>query len=154
MDEAIVNKAGIAPLQPALDKIAALKDKSQLPELVAGLQRIVRPANLNFIDAQYQGILFGIYNGPDFDDARVNIGTLDQSGMNMPSREFYLNDDEKSKEIREKYVKHVARMLELSGESKEQAGRTLGRCWRWRRPWRKRQWTSWCAAIRRTSTTR
>lgn len=123
MDEAAVNKAGITPLKPALDKIAALKDKSQLPELVASLQLIVRPANLNFIEAQYQGILFGIYSGPDFDDARVSIGTLDQSGMNMPSREFYLNDDEKSKEIREKYVKHVARMLDLSGESKEQAAK-------------------------------
>jgi putative endopeptidase len=121
MDEAAINKAGIAPLKPALDKIAAIKDKAQLPEVVASLQQIVRPANLNFIDAQYQGILFGIYNGPDFDDARVNIGTLDQSGMNMPSREFYLNDDDKSKEIREKYRTHVARMLELSGESKEQA---------------------------------
>jgi len=123
MDETAINKAGITPLKPALDKIAAMKDKSQLPEIVASLQLSVRPANLNFIDAQYQGILFGIYNGPDFDDARVNIGTLDQSGMNMPSREFYLNDDDKSKEIREKYVKHVARMLELSGESKEQAAK-------------------------------
>jgi putative endopeptidase len=123
MDEAAINKAGITPLKPALDKIAAMKDKSQLPEIVASLQLSVRPANLNFIDAQYQGILFGIYNGPDFDDARVNIGTLDQSGMNMPSREFYLNDDDKSKEIREKYRKHVAQMLELSGESKEQAAK-------------------------------
>jgi putative endopeptidase len=121
MDEAAINKAGIAPLKPALDQIFALKDKSQLPELIASLQQIVRPANLNFIDAQYQGILFGIYNAPDLEDARVNIGALDQSGMNMPSREFYLNDDDKSKEIREKYRTHVARMLELSGESKQQA---------------------------------
>jgi putative endopeptidase len=121
MDEEAINKAGITPLKPALDKIAALKDKSQLPELIANLHQIIRPANLNFIDAQYQGILFGIYNGPDFDDARVNIGGLDQSGMNMPSREFYLSDDDKSKEIREKYRTHVARMLELSGEPKQQA---------------------------------
>jgi putative endopeptidase len=121
MDEAAINKAGIAPLKPALDRIAALKEKSQLPELIAGLHQIIRPANLNFIDAQYQGILFGVYNSPDFDDARVNVGALDQSGMNMPSREFYLKDDDKSKEIREKYRTHVARMLELSGESKEQA---------------------------------
>jgi putative endopeptidase len=121
MDEAAINQAGITPLKPALDQIFALKDKAQLPELVASLHQIIRPANLNFIDAQYQGILFGIYNGPDFDDARVNIGGLDQSGMNMPSREFYLNDDDKSKEIREKYRTHVARMLELSGEAKQQA---------------------------------
>jgi putative endopeptidase len=121
MNEAAVNQAGIAPLRPALDRIAGLKDKGQLPEVVARLHQMIRPANLNFIDAQYQGILFGIFSGPDFDDARMNIGVLDQSGMNMPSREFYLNDDEKSKEIREKYRTHVARMLELSGESKQQA---------------------------------
>ena len=121
MNEAAINQAGLSPLKPDLDRIAALKNKSQLPELVAHLQQIVRPANLNFIDAQYQGVLFGIYNGPDFDDARMNIGVLDQSGMNMPSREFYLNDDDKSKEIREKYRDHVARMLELSGESSQQA---------------------------------
>lgn len=121
MDEAAINKAGIAPLKPALDRIAGLKDKSQLPELIASLHQIIRPANLNFIDAQYQGILFGVYNSPDFDDARVNVGALDQSGMNMPSREFYLRDDDKSKEIREKYRTHVARMLELSGEGKAQA---------------------------------
>jgi len=121
MDEAAIDKAGLAPLKHDLERITALKDKSQLPELVAHLQQIVRPANLNFIDAQYQGVLFGIFNGRDFDDARMNIGVLDQSGMNMPSREFYLNDDEKSKEIRQKYRTHVAAMLVLSGESRQQA---------------------------------
>jgi endothelin-converting enzyme/putative endopeptidase len=121
MDEATVNRAGIAPLQPALDRIAALQDKAQLPRLVAELQQLVRPANLNFIDAQYQGILFGLYNAPDFDDARVNLGVLDQSGVNLPSRDFYLNEDDKSKQIREQYVQHVARMLGLSGESRPQA---------------------------------
>ena len=68
----------------------------------------------------------------------------------MPSREFYLNDDDKSKEIREKYVKHVAQMLELSGESKEKRRRMPHQCWRWRRHWRRRRWTSWCGAIQRT----
>ena len=123
MDEAAINKAGIGSLKPTLDRIAGMKDKAQLPEQIAGLHQMIRPANLNFIDAQYQGILFGIYSGPDFDDARMNVGVLDQSGLNMPSREFYLKDDEKSKEIREKYRQHVARMLELSGESKEQAAK-------------------------------
>src|ERR1700757_3307235 len=126
MDEATINKAGIAPLKPDLDRIAALKNKAQLPELIASLHQIVRPANLNFIDAQYQGILFGIYNGPQFDDARMNIGVLDQSGMNMPSREFYLNDDEKSKEIRQKYVAHVGRMLELAGGAEGSGGGGCG----------------------------
>src|SRR5262249_51374452 len=75
----------------------------------------------NFVEAQYNGILFGLYAQPDFDDARVNLPTLDQSGMNLPGREFYLNDDDKSKEIRSLYVEHVAKMLGLSGVKSAQA---------------------------------
>ncbi len=123
MDETVINKAGVEPLQPLLDRIAKLNSKSQLPELIAAIHQSIRPANLNFIDAQYQGVLFGIYNSPDFDNAALMLAALDQSGMAMPSREFYLNNDDKSKQIREKYVKHVARLLELSGESTTQAAK-------------------------------
>lgn len=121
MDVATIDKLGITPLKPELDRIARLQDKSQLPELVASIHQIIRPANLNFIDAQYLGVLFGIYAMPDFDDASSMLAALDQSGMGMPSREFYLNDDAKSKAIRENYVKHITKMLELSGESPAQA---------------------------------
>ena len=120
-DEAAIDKAGIAPLQPTLESIAKLHDKSQLPALIARLHQMIRPANLNFIDAQYQGILFGLYAAPGFDDASTNLAVLDQSGMSMPSREFYLKDDDKSKQIREQYVQHVTRMLQLSGEPQAQA---------------------------------
>jgi len=51
----------------------------------------------------------------------MTLAVLDQSGMNLPSREFYLKDDDKSKQIREQYRKHVAKMLELSGEPSAQA---------------------------------
>ena len=121
MDEAAIDKAGVAPLQPMLDRIANLKDKSQLPELVASIHQVIRPADLNFIDAQYQGVLFGLYAWPDFDNAKSMLAALDQSGMGMPGREFYLNDDEKSKQIRDQYLKYVARLLELSGEPSTQA---------------------------------
>ena len=121
MDEDAINKAGLAPLQPELDRIAKLKNKSQIPEVLASIHQIIRPANLSFIDAAYQGVLFGIYSQPGLDDASITLAILDQSGMALPGREFYLNDDAKSKEIRDKYVRHVARLLELSGESPTQA---------------------------------
>ena len=121
IDEGAVNKAGITPLQPVLDRIAKMQNKSQLPEMVAYIHQIIRPANLNFIDAEYQGVLFGLYAWPDFDNAQRTLAALDQSGMGMPGREFYLNNDEKSKDIRQKYVDYVARTLELSGEPKAQA---------------------------------
>ncbi len=121
MNEDAVNKAGIAPLQPELDRIARLKKKSELPEILASIHQIIRPANLNFIDAAYQGVVFGIYSQPGFDNAHTTLAALDQSGMALPGREFYLNDDAKSKEIRDKYLKHVARLLELSGIPQPQA---------------------------------
>jgi putative endopeptidase len=121
MDEATINKRGIEPLKPELDRIAGMHDKSQLPEVIASIHQVIRPANLNFVDAEYQGVLFGLYSQPDFDNARITLAALDQSGMGLPGREFYLNDDDKSKEIREQYLKHIARMLELSGEPVNQA---------------------------------
>jgi endothelin-converting enzyme/putative endopeptidase len=121
MDEAAINKAGVTPLQPVLDRIEGLRDKAQLPQLMAVLHKTIRPANLNFLDAQYPGILFGIYYSPDFSNAAKTLAALDQSGMGMPGREFYLKDDAKSKEIREKYVKYVAQLLELSGTSEREA---------------------------------
>jgi putative endopeptidase len=121
MDEAAVDRAGLAPIQGELDRIAALKDKAGLPEVVASIHLMIRPANLNFIDAQYQGVLFGLWASADFDNARLMLAALDQSGMNLPGREFYLNDDDKSKQIRELYLNHVGRMLELSGETPAQA---------------------------------
>lgn len=121
MDEEAINKAGIAPLQPEIDRIARMKDKSELPEVLASIHQVIRPADLNFIDAAYQGVVFGIYSQPGLDDASITLAILDQSGMALPGREFYLTDDAKSKEIRDKYVKHVARMLELSGEPQAQA---------------------------------
>jgi endothelin-converting enzyme/putative endopeptidase len=122
MDEEAVNKAGLAPLQPLLDRIASLKDKSEMPEVIAVIHQTIRPANLSFIDAQYQGVLFGLYEGADLNDARKILANLDQSGMGMPAREFYLNDDEKSKQIRDAYTRYIAHILVLSGETEAQAG--------------------------------
>jgi putative endopeptidase len=121
MNEQAINQAGVAPLQPLLDRIAALHDKSELPALIAYIHQRIRPANLNFIDAQYQGVVFGTYAIADFNNANQLLGALDQSGMNMPSREFYLKDDDKSKQIREQYLQHVTRMLQLVGETQAQA---------------------------------
>jgi endothelin-converting enzyme/putative endopeptidase len=83
IDEDTVNAAGIKPAQPVLDRIAKLQDKSQLPETLASIHQMIRPADLNFIEAQYQGVLFGLYASPDFDDAKKMLAALDQSGMGM-----------------------------------------------------------------------
>ena len=121
MDEAAINKAGLTPLRPLLDRIDHMKSKSEMPEIIAQIHKTIRPAALNFIDAQYQGVLFGLYSGADLDDARKMLAVLDQSGMGLPAREFYLKDDDKSKQIRDAYVKYISQILVLSGEQQANA---------------------------------
>ncbi|HLJ86992.1 MAG TPA: M13 family metallopeptidase [Candidatus Angelobacter sp.] len=121
MNEDAVDKAGLTAIKPMLDRIAGLKSKAQLPSLLAYIHQRVRPADLNFIDAQYQGVVFGIYAAQDFDDASKTVAMVDQSGMNLPAREFYLEKDDKSKQVRDAYVDHIARMLELTGETHKEA---------------------------------
>jgi predicted metalloendopeptidase len=111
MDEAAVNKGGITLF--GARRIGAMKDNRTAGGGRGAGNRVAKPNQMRNRNPVWD------LQRPDFDDAS---STLARSTVgNMPSREFYLNDDEKSKEIREKYVKHVAQMLELSGESKEQA---------------------------------
>jgi putative endopeptidase len=109
MDEKAIDAKGLAPLQPELDRIRALKDKSQLASEIAHLHR-------NGIDT-----LFEFGSGPDFKDASINIAQADQGGLGLPDRDYYLKTDAKSEEIRQKYLAHVQKILELAGEKPDQA---------------------------------
>ncbi len=104
MNEKTVESLGIKPVQPELDAIAHLKSTRELPELAARLQ------------SKGMGVLF--YSGPtqDPDNSDSMIVGLYQSGLGLPDRDYYLKEDPKSKEIREKYVQHVRKMFELLGE--------------------------------------
>ncbi|MDR3703419.1 MAG: M13 family metallopeptidase [Candidatus Sulfopaludibacter sp.] len=109
MDEKAIDARGLSALEPELNRIRNLKDKGQMGELAAHLQRLG-------VDT-----LFEFGSGPDFKDANTNIAQADQGGLGLPERDYYLKDDAKSKEIRANYVAHVQRMLELAGEKPEQA---------------------------------
>lgn len=109
MDEKAIDARGLAPIQPELDRIRALKDKAQLAGEIAHLQR-------GGISA-----LFEFGSGPDFKDASMNIAQADQGGIGLPDRDYYLKTDAKSEEIRQQYVAHVQKMFELAGETPEQA---------------------------------
>jgi predicted metalloendopeptidase len=65
--------------------------------------------------------MFGFGSNPDFDDATKIVAAFDQGGLVLPGREFYLNDDAKSVEIRNKYQASIANMLKLAGETDKQA---------------------------------
>ncbi|HEY1335960.1 MAG TPA: M13-type metalloendopeptidase [Bryobacteraceae bacterium] len=109
MDEKGIDAKGLAPLKPELDRIRNLKDKQELAEELAHLQR--------------KGVsaLFEFGSGQDFKDSNSVIAQADQGGLGLPDRDYYFNEDEKSKEMRDKYVAHIQRMFELAGEPAAQA---------------------------------
>ena len=109
MDEPAINAKGIAPLKPSLDRIDALKDKSQLPELIGYLHN--------------HGVhaLFAFGSEPDAKDSMMEIAGTDQGGLGLPDRDYYLKTDAKSVELRKAYVEHVTKMFQLMGESPDKA---------------------------------
>ncbi len=109
MDEAAVEKAGTRPIAPLLAAAKKVSDSRSLASAIIGLHRSKIWA------------AFGISAEPDSKDATRMISQLDQAGLGLPDRDYYLRDDDKSKEIREKYRTHVERMMKLAGFSAKQA---------------------------------
>jgi predicted metalloendopeptidase len=109
MDEAAIEKAGTKPLAPWLAKVDGLESNTGLPKLVAELH------------ARRVMAGYGLFVGQDQKETTRYIPNLSQGGLGLPDRDYYLKADAKSKEIREKYVAHVAKMLELLGDAPEAA---------------------------------
>lgn len=120
MDESKVEASSPAALKAELERIDKITSKSQLAAAVAHLHMTI-PGAWNFSDAATFAPMFGFSSNPDFDDVTKIIAGFDQGGFVLPGRDFYLKDDAKSKEIRAKYQEHVAKMLELAGETQKQA---------------------------------
>jgi putative endopeptidase len=104
-DEVTVEKRGITAIQPDLDAIAHLESTKQLAALVARLQF-----------AYGRSIIFDNGSTQDPDDSAQQIAEIAQGGLGLPDRDYYLKDDPKSKEIRERYVQHVEKVFELLGD--------------------------------------
>ena len=109
MDEAAINAAGIKPLQPELDRIAAIKTSADVLAAIARMK------------LEGSSVGFGFFAGPDAKDSNTNIAQLFQGGLGLPDRDYYFNEDEKSQKLRQQYVAHVAKMLVLAGDSPEAA---------------------------------
>jgi putative endopeptidase len=107
MDESAIEKKGTAPLTPELGRIDAIKTKADLIREIASMHRNATPA------------LFAFYPQPDMHDSTATIAFIDQGGITLPDRDYYIKDDAKSVETRQKYVEHVAKMFELAGDKPE-----------------------------------
>ena len=109
MDQAAIEAAGIAPIQPELDAIAALSNGSEVADYLR--QRYARGT----------GMLFGFYGSADIKDSTTNIGYAVQGGLSLPERAYYLEDREDYLKARSAFLDHVAKLLVLAGGDAEQA---------------------------------
>jgi putative endopeptidase len=109
MNTDAIEAKGLAPLQPLLDKIDGVTSKDQLPALAGELQRM----GVN--------VFFGFGEQQDFKDATKQIASVQQGGLGLPEKDYYLRTGTKDETIRQQYVAHVTKMLTLAGSSPEQA---------------------------------
>ena len=109
MDEKAVNEKGLTPLQPELDRIAAVKDKAGLIDAIARVHMIG------------PNPLFNFYSGSDMHNANQVIAYIDQGGLSLPDRDYYIKDTPDKVEARKHLVEYVSTTFTLAGQSPQQA---------------------------------
>ena len=105
MDTTAIDAAGTKPIDAEMANIAAMKTEADLQAEAAKLQK------------EGVGVLFRLSANQDAKDSTQVVGSASQGGLGLPEREYYLKQDDKSKQLREAYVRHVAKMFELLGDS-------------------------------------
>jgi endothelin-converting enzyme/putative endopeptidase len=102
MDEKAINAAAIKPLQPVLDRIQQLRSHRAIADIAAVMV--------------YNNALFRFRSDQDFKDSTQVIAEVDQGGIGLPDRDYYLKTDAASVEIRKKYIAHLQKMFALLGD--------------------------------------
>jgi putative endopeptidase len=107
MDEGAADKKGDQPVMAEIDRIRAIKDKSEIPVEVARLHD--------------QGVtaFFTVGAAADADKSTMEIANADQGGLGLPDKSYYL--EAKDEQTRKKYVEHVSKMFQLLGDSASDA---------------------------------
>ena len=113
MDSAKLNQDGYAPIQADLQRIAAVKDRKELSTLIPELMLDGTTA------------YFTVYVGADEKNSSANLFQTYQAGIALGQREYYLDEDETTVNIRNEYRKHVVKMFELCGFTAEQAAKNM-----------------------------
>lgn len=107
-----IESKGLAPLKPALDQVAALKDSKGLAPIVGEL------AARGDASALFR---FGVQQ--DQKDSSKQIAGISQGGLSLPDRDYYIVDNKRFQTIRQQYRDHVTKMFTLAGDSPEQAAK-------------------------------
>jgi putative endopeptidase len=106
MDTAALEQAGTAPLRSDLDAIAGLRSTAGLAALLGRLHPGTNEGD----------IFFSFSSAQDLQNSSQVIGSADAGGLGLPERDYYLNDDVKSKEARERYRAFAQKLFELLGD--------------------------------------
>ena len=109
MDEARIESRGSAPISDELDRVSKIVALRALQAEIARLHEMGMPTLF----------LFGASH--DYQNSSQNIAWALQSGLSLPNKDYYTKTDDKSKKLRDDFVKHVARMFELLGDAPDQA---------------------------------
>jgi endothelin-converting enzyme/putative endopeptidase len=110
MDEKTVNTKGVSAVKPELDRIAEAQDKPALIEEIAHVH-LIGP-----------NPLFNFYSNSDMHNADQVIAYIDQGGLTLPDRNYYIKDDDpKMKEMRQHLVEYITQVFTLAGQSPEKA---------------------------------
>lgn len=111
MDSIKLDKDGLNPILPEFENIDKIQNQEDLIKAIAHLHKIGVSSTFN------------IYGAADREDSDMQIAYLYQGGLGLPNRDYYTSDDERSKEIREKYLSHIEKMLILAGYNEETAAK-------------------------------
>jgi predicted metalloendopeptidase len=112
MDEAAIEAKGLTPLQPTLDRIAAITDRASLSRVLGSTLRADVDAlnNTNF----YTDNIFGLWVAQDLDEPTRYVPFLMQGGLDMPDRAYYLDPSPRMADIRTKHQAHITKILEIA----------------------------------------
>ena len=111
MDSTKQNAEGINPLKADLARVAAVKSREELQEVLFDMH------------LKGMGNMFGFYVGADAKDSKNNIVSVGQGGLSLGQRDYYMDTDEKTVEIREKFKAHLVCMFALFGNTEVEAAR-------------------------------
>lgn len=95
---------GLAPVKPYMDRLEAISSREE-----------IMPMMIQYDVDGLGGGYFGFYIGADMMDSKSNIIGIGQGGLGLGQKEYYTDDDEATRNIREAYWKHIVRMFTLFG---------------------------------------
>jgi len=113
MDTTKIEELGVKPLNEEFDKIESINSKENLIKTVAYMHKYLAAP------------LFNFYSTEDAKNSDTVIAGIWQGGLGLPDRDYYFKEDDRSVEIREKYVQHITNMFALLGDKNEKIAESI-----------------------------